>query len=115
MTAGQLTMPWTRALYVENLPSGRAVCVQLQGQPILLVNVGGHVSAFADRCAHHAWPMSRGHLDGNELVCSLHQWRFDACTGAGTNPEGFSLRAYPVRIAHGDIQVDVEADVDVDE
>jgi toluene monooxygenase system ferredoxin subunit len=101
-------MPWTRALYQENLPAGHAVCVEVQGQRILLVNVAGRVSAFEDRCAHHAWPMSRGRLEGNVLVCSLHEWRYDACTGIGINPEGFSLRAYPVRISNGDILVDVE-------
>ena len=55
---------------------------------------------------HQAWPLSQGTLDGRELTCGLHHWRYDACTGAGINPAGVALRAYAVRIADGEIWVD---------
>jgi len=103
-------MTFRRALGEAELWTGESVGVEVEGRKILLCNVDGRVSAFDDRCAHQGWPLSRGTLVAAELTCALHGWRYDACTGAGVNPRGVALRAYPVRIADGDILVDVDGD-----
>lgn len=100
-------MSWKAVLREEELWIGEKLGLEIEGQKLLLVNVEGAVHAFEDRCAHQSWPLSRGQLQGRELTCSLHQWRYDACTGAGLNPAGVALRAYAVRIADGDIWVDL--------
>jgi toluene monooxygenase system ferredoxin subunit len=100
-------MPWKAVLREEELWIGEKLGLEIAGQKLLLVNVDGAVHAFEDRCAHQAWPLSQGWLVGRELTCSLHQWKYDACTGAGLNPAGVALRAYAVRIAGGEIWVDL--------
>ena len=38
----------------------------------------GEVVAMEDRCPHRAFPLSRGRLDGDRVVCGYHGFTFDA-------------------------------------
>jgi vanillate O-demethylase monooxygenase subunit len=38
----------------------------------------GEVVAFEDRCPHRAFPLSRGRLEGDRVVCGYHGFSFDA-------------------------------------
>jgi vanillate O-demethylase monooxygenase subunit len=38
----------------------------------------GAVVAFEDRCPHRAFPLSRGRLDGDRVVCGYHGFAFDS-------------------------------------
>ncbi|HVZ89025.1 MAG TPA: Rieske 2Fe-2S domain-containing protein [Polyangia bacterium] len=101
-------MAFKPALRAEELWIGEMTGVRVAGQPVLLVNVEGKVSAFEDRCRHRALPLSLGTLAEGRLICRAHAWEYDACTGAGVNPAGVCLRRYEVRIADGEILVDVD-------
>lgn len=101
-------MGWRAVLREEELWIGEKLGLEIEGRKLLLVNVEGAVCAFEDRCAHQSWPLSRGKLEGRELTCSLHHWRYDACTGAGLNPAGVALRAYAVRVVDGEICVELD-------
>ena len=89
--------------------SGEMMAVECEGQPVLLVNVNGSIRAFADACPHLRTPLSEGSLAGNALVCSTHQWEFDANTGQGINPRTACLRSFEVHVEDGDILVDVSS------
>ena len=101
-------MAFRAVLREEELWSGEKLGLEIEGRRLLLVNVDGVVRAFEDRCAHQAWPLSRGTLEGRELTCALHRWRYDACTGLGLNPPGVALRRYPVAVVDGQITVDLD-------
>ncbi len=95
------------ALAADALWIGEMAGVEIDGRPVLLVNVGGTVCAYEDRCPHRALPLSQGILAGDRLVCAAHAWEYDACTGRGINPDTVALRRYEVRIEAGEILVDV--------
>jgi vanillate O-demethylase monooxygenase subunit len=53
------------------------LAVTLLGQPLVVVrHQDGVVVAFFDECPHRGAPLSLGKLDGEELVCAYHGWRF---------------------------------------
>jgi toluene monooxygenase system ferredoxin subunit len=99
-------------LRAEDLWIGEMAGVNVDGRPVLLVNVEGTVRAYEDRCLHRAMPLSPGKLAGNRLVCAAHEWTYDAATGCGINPDGVALRRYDVRLVAGQIEVDIERDLD---
>ena len=39
----------------------------------------GEFHAVEDRCAHRQLPMSAGYVDGKNIVCSYHGWKYDGC------------------------------------
>jgi toluene monooxygenase system ferredoxin subunit len=81
--------------------------IVLFGKKVLLVNVDGDIRAYEDRCAHQGARLSEGKLEGGRIVCPLHEWTYDACTGCGANPPSVRLRAFPVRIEADEVCVDV--------
>ena len=77
------------------------------GRKVLLINLDGTIYAYEDKCAHLGVPLSHGHLRGAHLTCRAHRWEYDLCTGRGCNPATARLRAFAVKVDHGDILVDV--------
>ncbi len=71
----------------------------------MLVNAGGHFRAFKDECPHKGTPLSDADFDGSTIVCSTHNWEFDACTGCGINPGDSQLIAHEVRVENGTVMV----------
>ena len=67
----------------------------------------GTVAALEDCCAHRAYPLSAGTLDGDTLRCGLCGFEYDAtgqCVRVPTQsrvPIGAAVRAYPVHEEHG--------------
>jgi hypothetical protein len=51
---------WRRVTALDDLWSGEMRATRIGGRPVLLVNVGGRVRAFEDRCAHQGVPLSQG-------------------------------------------------------
>jgi phenylpropionate dioxygenase-like ring-hydroxylating dioxygenase large terminal subunit len=67
--------------------------------------------ALEDRCAHRRLPLSKGYLEGDNLVCGYHGVTYD-CAGAGvhipgqqTIPSWAHLKSYPVAEKYGCIWI----------
>jgi toluene monooxygenase system ferredoxin subunit len=84
------------------------MCLEVDGNNILLVNVDENIYAYADACPHQKSRLSEGTLIGKTLRCGRHHWEFDVCTGHGINPENASLKAFPVTVESGDILLDLD-------
>ncbi len=77
----------------------RMIC----GVPLLLFRRrDGEITAIDDRCPHRKYPLSQGHLHGDEIECAYHGIRFGKngqCTRIPAQseiPAGFGARAFPV-------------------
>jgi phenylpropionate dioxygenase-like ring-hydroxylating dioxygenase large terminal subunit len=75
---------------------------RLLGVPVVLYRTAsGAVVALRDRCAHRAFPLSRGSLDGDTVVCGFHGFRYDStgsCIGVPSQsqvPIGAGVPAIP--------------------
>lgn len=73
----------------------------LLGKRIVLFRTeSGTAVALADRCAHRAFPLSRGTLEGDTLVCAYHGFRYDAegnwidVPSASKCPKGVGVAQY---------------------
>jgi len=71
---------------VEDLPQGTMLGVDIDGEPVLLVNAGGSVYALKGRCSHMNAPLSMGRLEGTTIECPLHRAKFDVTTGKCLSP-----------------------------
>jgi UDP-MurNAc hydroxylase len=58
------------------------------------------------RCPHLSADLAQfGHLEGAELVCDQHGWRFDLATGRCLTSDDVSLYAVPVGTSVGDLTI----------
>jgi len=94
------------AWYVAALASevGREPLARtLLGLPVVLYRrLDGNAVALEDRCAHRSFPLSRGRIDGDAVVCGYHGARYGAdgyCLQVPSQaqvPPGAVVRAFPL-------------------
>jgi 3-phenylpropionate/trans-cinnamate dioxygenase ferredoxin subunit len=93
---------------IEELPNGDRLFVELDGEYIVIFNIGGDIYAIADLCSHDDGPLGDGEIEDHSIVCPRHGARFDLRTGeALTMPAVLDIPAYPVRVKDGHIEVGV--------
>jgi len=66
---------------VEDVPVGRMVSTEIEGERILLANVAGEFFAMGATCNHKGGPLDEGTLEGNVVTCPLHGSKWDVKTG----------------------------------
>jgi len=110
-TAGKPAQSKERAT-LSKIPGASALrgngphAVSVDGVDLILLRTGGHARVYQGRCPHQGALLGEGELDGNELVCRNHRWRFDAETGKRVGgPQ--CLVACPAVEQNGEVLVDL--------
>jgi len=80
--------------------------VKIGKSDIAVVRVGDEVFALSNVCRHAFAPLSEGFVDGYELVCPWHGWRYDVRTGTTDHPNA-DIRTYPTTVRDGEVLVSV--------
>ncbi len=99
---------WYPLAWSEDLKSGATLARRFAGEPIVLYRGrSGKVFALEDRCAHRQVPLSEGVVDGDQIACGYHGWKYD-CSGKCVDvpylgkerlPNG--VKSYPAREVDG--------------
>ena len=101
---------WQVVATLDDVWVGDLKAIDVGGIAVVLVNVGGEIRAYDDRCPHSGTPLSKGTLNGEILTCSAHEWVFDCRVGHGINPASARLRPVPIRVEGEAILIRAEAD-----
>ncbi|MBI2856382.1 MAG: non-heme iron oxygenase ferredoxin subunit [Chloroflexi bacterium] len=97
---------FVRVASTSDLPPGETILVEVEGEPILLANVGGEFYAVTETCTHAECPLSEGSLEGNVLECPCHGSQFNVTTGEViAAPAEEPLTKYPVRVEGDDVLI----------
>lgn len=113
---GFLRELWYLVLPGTRLRPGRLVGKTVLGEPLVLGRgPDGQPFALRDICPHRGIPLSCGRLEGGEIECPYHGWRFDArgqCTAIPSlvPDQAFDLsrvkvQRYPCREVQGNVWV----------
>lgn len=89
-------------LSLGDIGEGKMKAVEIDGEDVVVANVGGRCYAFGGICTHDGAPLIDGDLDGDKLICPWHFTEFDVKTGKVV--EGLTSEALPT--------YDVETDGD---
>ena len=92
---------WHAVATLDDIWENEMKSVEVCGTRAVLINAGGDIYAYDDRCPHLGTQLSKGLLDGATLTCSAHEWVFDCRQGTGINPATACLRSLNVQIDHG--------------
>ena len=92
----------------------KPISARLLDQPLVLWRSNGKLSAFYDLCIHRGSPLSLGWIDGDQIVCPYHGWRYSSdgsCALIPSLPRDREIpakaraRAFHVQERHGLIWV----------
>ena len=105
-----MTERWVQVAAVDQIPTGHAARVEIDGRPIALFNVAGNFHAVDDTCSHAEASLSEGELDVSRCAveCPLHGAVFDLLSGEPlTLPAVEPVQVHEVRVDEGVLYVGV--------
>ena len=79
----------------------------VDGRAYAVCNTGGSLYCLDGVCPCTGGPLSKGVIRQGRLVCPWHNGRFECHTGICADNASVRVPMYAVKIAHGDIFVDV--------
>jgi nitrite reductase/ring-hydroxylating ferredoxin subunit/uncharacterized membrane protein len=90
----------------SDIADGRMIRADAGGMPVLLVRVGGKLSAIGATCSHAGGPLDAGKLSGDVVTCPWHGSQFCVTDGAvRRGPATFPQPAFVVKEEAGRILV----------
>ena len=93
---------------VDEIGNGQRLFIEIDGQAIVIFNIGGQLFAIGDICTHDDGPLGDGDLDGYEITCPRHGGSFDVRSGQVLSlPAIVDITAYPVRVVDGQVEIGV--------
>jgi 3-phenylpropionate/trans-cinnamate dioxygenase ferredoxin subunit len=91
---------------VSDLPIGERIFVEIDGNPIMIINQDGKVFAISDFCSHDHGPLGDGEVSGDVIICPRHGARFNLLTGKALSlPAIVDIPVYPLRVRNKYIEV----------
>jgi 3-phenylpropionate/trans-cinnamate dioxygenase ferredoxin subunit len=100
---------WVTVCKADFLEPGELMYVEVDDEPVCLINLDGELHAINDTCTHEEASLSDGTIDGDLIECPLHGGAFDIRTGAAAAmPVVVATEKYDVRIVGDVVQVAVK-------
>jgi nitrite reductase (NADH) small subunit len=107
MTALDEAVEFATVCNLDELPIGLGRAFVIGSHRVAIFRTrAGKVFAVADKCPHKGGPLSDGMLAGEQVVCPMHAFRFDA-NGKCDQPSVCPVRTYPVEVIENVVRVGV--------
>ncbi len=91
---------------VDELKQGERLFIEIDGKPIVILNINGEYYAIGDVCSHDDGPVGEGTVEGYEITCPRHGAHFDIRTGKVLALPAFvDIPAYPIRVVGNQIEL----------
>jgi len=90
---------------VSEFREGRGRSVRFGDRHVAVFRTGGAWYALQDGCPHQGASLADGQLDGDDVICLRHDWRFDLGSGRSSHRSGACAKAYDVRVEGDDVLV----------
>lgn len=101
-------MPWVDVCSVDEVVEDRINAFDTPKRRILVMNVGGKLSALDATCTHEDADLGIGFFIDRRIMCPLHLSAFDPTTGEVYNPPAErGLALYPLKTDGGRVLVEL--------
>ncbi len=100
-------MKLVRAVEANELNDGQSKILNLDGNVLVLLRVKDSYFAVSNNCLHRGGPLGEGELNGYEITCPWHGWKYDVRNGSFTIIPTLKVKTYGVKIVNGAVFVEV--------
>jgi len=91
----------------SDVAPGRGALVQVDGREIALFNVEGCFYAIDAICPHQGGPLQDGDIEGESVICPLHDYDFNLKTGESSVAPDLRVMTFPVTIEGEEVFLDL--------
>ena len=79
--------------------------VSVHGMELVVIRMDDEVSVLAGRCLHRGARLADGHVDGDDLICSLHGWDYRAASGVSAYDPSERLHSYDTEVVGDEVVI----------
>ncbi|MFI5455062.1 MAG: Rieske (2Fe-2S) protein [Isosphaerales bacterium] len=98
---------WVAVCRLNEVPVGRGRSLDAAGMRLAVFRVGDDLVALSGRCPHSGGSLGHGWIEGCEVVCPLHQWRFKLADGRCTTVRGQGVHRFRCEVRGDEVWVEV--------
>ena len=93
----------------DEIPEGEGRAFPLNGTLVAVFRREGEYFAINDSCPHMGASLASGYLEGCDVICPWHAWKFCVKDGIWMDNPKSKVRtdSYAVRIVGTDVQVEI--------
>lgn len=84
------------AIRAEEIPEGGAKMIRIANEEVAVFKRSGALCAIENICPHEGGQLSKGWLEGDEVVCPIHGYRFHLKTGTCSTDPGLKAKTFEV-------------------
>lgn len=90
----------------ESFEANPMQVVESDGKRFLICKTAEGIFCIQDKCSHADVKLSKGEIDGDEIVCPAHGARFCIKTGeARCMPAVVGIKTYQVEVKDGEVRI----------
>lgn len=92
----------------EKVPLGKVAKLIIKDKPYALVHSPNGFYGTAYKCPHRNEPLTKGHINAfNELICPLHEYRFNLTTGQEASHRCHHLTLYQISVHEDGLYINI--------
>ena len=104
---------FTEVCALNDIPANEPLIVEIDGNPLALCKVGDKVYLLDDCCPEQGASFEGGEIDDGVLICPLHGWRADVCTGQSLEAPSLKIPMYETKVEDGKVYIKLTSDKSV--
>lgn len=99
---------WTPVAKWSELNDREPAYALVAGVDLVVIRYGDAVSVLYGRCLHRGALLADGHVDGDNLICGLHNWDYRLDTGVSEYNNDEALQKFTAEVRRGKVMVDAD-------
>lgn len=92
-----------KVCHMDEIPVRSSKVIMVKEIPVAVINAGGRIFAWDNRCPHRGASLADGHITDTTIQCKFHLWEFDIKKECAVANEAIKLQSFPVEIREGEI------------
>jgi ferredoxin-nitrite reductase len=90
------SQPMQAAIRADEIPEGGAKLIRIANEEVAVFKRSSELCAIGNICPHEGGQLSKGWVEGDEVVCPLHGYRFHIKTGACSTDSSLKAKTFEV-------------------
>jgi len=91
----------------DELTDGQSKLLNVDGKVLVLFRVKDDYFALSNSCLHRGGPLGEGELDGYQVRCPWHGWKYDIRNGSFTIIPTLKVKTFGVKLVNGSVFVEI--------
>jgi nitrite reductase (NADH) small subunit len=92
----------------DELADGQSKIVHMEGRSLALFRINKEYYAIQNSCLHRGGPLGEGEVNGHEVTCPWHGWKFNLVDGSFSMVPTLKVKTFKVKATSDGVFIENE-------